>query len=117
WLVLHFLLTRRTAQLVHAAEEIATGNLDARSGLDGRDELGRLGRAFDAMARRVADTNRRLRRDLETRVRIQRDLENSEARLQQILDNATAVVSVKDTDGRFLFVNREWERLFRLTQA
>ncbi len=117
WLVLHFLLTRRTARLVHAAEEIATGNLEARSGLGGPDELGRLGRAFDAMALRVADTNRRLRRDLATRVRIQRDLENSEARLQQILDNATAVVSVKDKEGRFLFVNREWERVFRLAQA
>ncbi len=117
WLVLHFLLTRRTARLVHAAEEIAAGNHAARSGLRGPDELGRLGRAFDAMALEVAETNRRLRQDLEARVRIQRELENSEARLQQILDNATAVVSVKDTEGRFLFVNREWERVFRLRQA
>ena len=51
WLVFHFLLTRRTARLVDAAEQIAAGNLDARSDLGGHDELGRLGRAFDAMAR------------------------------------------------------------------
>ena len=117
WLIFHFLLTRRTARLVHAAEELAAGNLSARSQLQGRDELGRLGRAFDAMALEVADTHTRLRQDIAERARVQRELENSEARLQQILNNATAVMSVKDTEGRFLFVNREWERVFRRRQA
>jgi PAS domain S-box-containing protein len=114
WLVFHFLLTRRTARLVDAAEQLAAGNLAARSGLKGTDELGRLSRAFDAMALEVAETQTRLRQDLAERERVQRELENSEARLQQILNNATAVVSVKDTEGRFLFVNRQWERLFHL---
>ena len=31
WLVFHFLLTRRTARLVHAAEELATAPLDAEA--------------------------------------------------------------------------------------
>ena len=84
---------------------------------EGDDELGRLSRAFDAMALEVADTQTRLRQDIAERARVQRELENSEARLQQILNNATAVVSVKDTEGRFLFVNRQWERLFHFRQA
>ena len=117
WLVFHFLLTRRTARLVSAAEQFAAGNLAARSGLKGRDELGRLSRAFDAMALKVAETQTRLRQDIAERVRVQRELENSEARLRQILNNATAVVSVKDTEGRFLFVNRQWEHLFHFRQA
>jgi two-component system NtrC family sensor kinase len=50
WLVFHFLLTRRTARLMRAAEHLAAGNLAARSGLTGQDELARLGRAFDSMA-------------------------------------------------------------------
>jgi C4-dicarboxylate-specific signal transduction histidine kinase len=50
WLVFHFLLTRRTARLVRAAEQVAGGNLEARSGLKGNDELGRLSRAFDSVA-------------------------------------------------------------------
>jgi len=50
WLVFHFLLTRRTARLVRAAEQVAGGNLEARSGLKGDDELGRLSRAFDSVA-------------------------------------------------------------------
>jgi signal transduction histidine kinase len=55
WLVFHFLLTRRTARLVRAAEQLAAGNLSARSGLTGRDELARLGRAFDSMALAIAE--------------------------------------------------------------
>ncbi|HEX9771977.1 MAG TPA: PAS domain S-box protein [Steroidobacteraceae bacterium] len=41
----------------------------------------------------------------------QRALEASEARLQQILDNAPAVVFAKDREGRYLFINREFERV------
>jgi PAS domain S-box-containing protein len=67
WLVFHFLLTRRTARLVHAAEEIAGGNLAARSGLKGYDELGRMSRAFDAMALEVAETQTRLQKDIARR--------------------------------------------------
>lgn len=117
WLVFHFLLTRRTALLMRAAEQLATGDLAARSGLTGRDELGRLSRAFDAMALEVAYTQTRLRKDISERAAVQRALENSEARLQQILNNTTAVVFVKDTEGRFLFVNRQFERLFHCRQA
>ena len=117
WLVFHFLLTRRTARLVRAAEQLAAGNPAVRSNLKGRDELGKLSVAFDAMALDVAETQRRLRQDIEARARVQRELENSEARLQQILNNATAVVFVKDTEGRYLFVNRQWERLFHVRQA
>ncbi|HET7372873.1 MAG TPA: ATP-binding protein, partial [Gemmatimonadaceae bacterium] len=64
WLAFHFLLTRRTARLVDAAEQIAAGNLAARSGLRGKDELGRLSRVFDAMALQVAETQTRLRQDI-----------------------------------------------------
>jgi PAS domain S-box-containing protein len=54
WLVFHFLLTRRTERLVRAAEQFAAGNLVARSGLTGNDELGRLSRAFDSMKLAIA---------------------------------------------------------------
>lgn len=117
WMAFHILLTRRTAILVHAAERLASGDIGARSGLQGQDELGRLGRAFDAMAEKVASTQGRLLQDLAERERVQQALANSEARLQQILNNSTAVVSVKDIDGRILFVNRQWEKLFHLTQG
>ena len=117
WAVFHFLLTRRTARLVRAAEQLAAGRLDASSGLRGNDELGRLGRAFDSMALQVAETQNHLRDDIAVRARVQRELEATDERLQQILNNSTAVIFARDAQGRFLFVNRQWERVFGLKSA
>ncbi|UNK49344.1 PAS domain S-box protein [Lysobacter sp. S4-A87] len=41
----------------------------------------------------------------------ERALRDSELRLQQVLDNTSAAVFAKDRSGRYLFVNREFERL------
>jgi PAS domain S-box-containing protein len=39
---------------------------------------------------------------------------STEARLQAILDNTTAVIYLKDTQGRYLLANRQFESLFRV---
>jgi PAS domain S-box-containing protein len=39
-----------------------------------------------------------------------------EQQLQAILDNSTAVVALKDNDGRYMLVNRKFEELFKLKQ-
>ena len=98
WLVFHFLLTRRTARLVHAAEQLAAGNLDARSDLRGSDELGRLSRAFDAMALEVAGTQTRLRHDLAERQRSAEALRISEASYRAIFDAAEDAIFVHDIE-------------------
>ncbi len=41
----------------------------------------------------------------------ERALQDSEIRLQQVLDNSSAIVFAKDSRGRYLFVNREFERV------
>src|SRR5205823_3843697 len=43
-------------------------------------------------------------------------LEESEERLQAILDNSPAVVHLKDLHGRYLLINRRFETLFHVTQ-
>ena len=106
WLVFHFLLTRRTAQLMHAAEQLAAGDLTARSGLTGIDELGRLGRAFDAMALEVAETQRRLTRDIAERMRTEEALRASEASYRAIFDASEDAIFVHDVDtGAIVDVN------------
>src|ERR1700732_2970144 len=40
--------------------------------------------------------------------------EPSEQRLQDIIDNTTAVIFVKDLQLRYLLVNREYERRYRV---
>jgi GAF domain-containing protein len=42
------------------------------------------------------------------------ELRKSEQRLQDIVDNTTAVVFVKDLDFRYLLVNREYERRYHI---
>lgn len=66
-LFLHLTLTRRVGQLVSAATRLATGNLTARTGVGGADELAQVGRAFDRMAGEIAashETLGRLNREL-----------------------------------------------------
>ncbi|HEX7385228.1 MAG TPA: PAS domain S-box protein [Burkholderiaceae bacterium] len=99
WAAFHVLLTRRTARLVHAAEQLAAGRLDARSALHGGDELGRLSRAFDAMALEVAETQQRLRHDIAERARVQHELAVSEASYRAIFEAAEDVILVHDIDS------------------
>ena len=106
WLVFHFLLTRRTARLVHAAEEFAAGNLAVRARLRGPDELGRLGRAFDHMALVVAETQTRLRDDIAERRRTEEALRISEASYRAIFDAAEDVIFIHDIEtGAIVDVN------------
>ena len=49
------------------------------------------------------------------RKRAEDALRRSEQLLQDVADNTTAVIYVKDADGRFLFTNRRFEQLFHLT--
>jgi diguanylate cyclase (GGDEF)-like protein/PAS domain S-box-containing protein len=44
-------------------------------------------------------------------------LENKSYFLDAMLDYSRAVIGVKDLDGRYLVVNKEYERLFNLTEA
>ncbi|HWJ07273.1 MAG TPA: PAS domain S-box protein [Steroidobacteraceae bacterium] len=44
-------------------------------------------------------------------------LQDSETRLQQVLDNTSALVFAKDHAGRYLFVNREFEALSGFSSA
>jgi len=53
-------------------------------------------------------------RDVTGRKRSEEALRASERRLQDILDNSTAVVSVKDLELRYILVNREYERQFHV---
>jgi PAS domain S-box-containing protein len=99
WLVFHFLLTRRTARLVRAAEQFATGDFSARSGLQGNDELGRLGRAFDSMALTLSS-------DIEQRQRADEALRASQASYREIYDAAEDAIFLHDIDtGAILDAN------------
>jgi signal transduction histidine kinase len=63
-------VTDELNQLATTAEEIATGNLEARVTVDGRDEVAQVGRAFNYMAQQLQQSEKeraeveKMRRDL-----------------------------------------------------
>ena len=58
-----------------------------------------------------SDPDERDRRQLEM------ELQTSEARLQALADNSPMVIFMKDLEGRYLMVNREFERNHRISNA
>lgn len=55
-------------------------------------------------------------RDITESKRAEEAVQESEARLRAVLDNSTAIIYVKDPDGRYMLVNRRLEELFHVTQ-
>ncbi|HEX2739427.1 MAG TPA: PAS domain S-box protein, partial [Rubrobacter sp.] len=55
-------------------------------------------------------------RDITGRKRAEEALRQSEARLQAILDNTTAVVYIKDEEGRYSLINQRFKELFHVTR-
>lgn len=55
--------------------------------------------------------------DITERKQVQEKLRESEARFRAILDNSPAMIFLKDTEGRYLLVNRQFERIFHLDQT
>lgn len=116
WLTFHLLLTRRADRLIASAERLALGDLSTRSELRGADEMARLSEALDAMAGRMDRTRAQADRDEQERRRAERAVRESEERLQQILNNTTALIYVRDPQGRFILINRHLGRLLHTTQ-
>jgi len=123
WLWAYRLARNFAAPLValsSSAAVVAGGGLAPPVRLRRNDEIGRLAEAFNRMTHRLAEA----RRDLETRVEertrellsSREELAASRRQLQSILDNTTAVIYVKDREGRYLLINRWYERLFHVTR-
>ena len=53
-----------------------------------------------------------LQKEVAQRKAVEEVIRTSEARLQGILDNTTALVHLKDLQSRYLLINRRWEELF-----
>ena len=54
-------------------------------------------------------------RDITERRRAEAALRESEARLQAIMDNSAALISLRDPQGHYLLVNRRYAEMLRLT--
>ncbi len=55
-------------------------------------------------------------RDITEKKKIELALNKSELRLQSILDNTTALIFIKDLEGRYIMVNRRFKEMLGLTE-
>ena len=90
-------------ELRHATMRIAQGDLDARAAVASSDELGALASAFNQMA--------------EERKRSEEELRSSRERFRAFMENTPAVAFLKDSLGRYVYVNRPYEERFRVKSA
>ncbi|WP_437970702.1 response regulator [Sorangium sp. So ce260] len=80
--------------------------------------------AHGALEQRVAErtvelaaANASLQEEIAERKRALVALRESQNLLRAVIDNSTAVIYVKDAEGRYLLINRHFERLFHVTEA
>lgn len=62
----------------------------------------------------LSKVNKQLRDEIIERQRVEQALRESEERLKAILDNSTALIYVKDTQGRYILINQWYETVFHI---
>lgn len=67
--------------------------------------------------RRTEVAKRQLENEMRERRRTELALSESELLLQSVVNNSTAVIYVKDLEGRYVLVNRRYEELFHIPKA
>ncbi|HWM09924.1 MAG TPA: response regulator [Solirubrobacteraceae bacterium] len=98
-LYLHRAVLLPVRRVALAARRLAAGRPDARVPVRGRGEVALLASSFNGMAEALGAR--------------EQDLRVAGDRLDGILEHASAMISVKDVEGRYLLVGRRWEEVTR----
>jgi diguanylate cyclase (GGDEF)-like protein/PAS domain S-box-containing protein len=92
--------------LATVATYIRAGHRSMRAEVQDADEIGELAHAFNDMTDRSQQLIDDLQAEIESRQRAERARGVSQNQLDAILDNSPALISLKDTDFRYIMVNR-----------
>jgi len=108
-------VTRPVTQLAAAAEDIAAGNYSRRVSIEGRDEIGMLGSAFNRMAEAV-ERARKVQRDFLANVshELKTPLTSLIGFSQALVDGS--LLSESDRTRAATIVHEESERVLRMAQ-
>jgi signal transduction histidine kinase len=90
-------ITRPLSRLVETSVAVAAGDLEQRTGIQSRDEIGSLATSFDVMTEKLSERNRQL-------------VEQA-SKLEAILNSIADGVIVLDTDGQVVTSNPAAQRV------
>ena len=110
-------ITRPLHELVKAAEDVAGGAYARRVAGSRGDEIGRVGRAFNAMVADIQDTHHQLETHALERSRTLEALRESEAHYRAIVEVALDCIITIDATGRVLEFNPAAEKTFGYRKA
>ena len=102
-------------QLQRGAEIIGAGDLDYRTGITSRDEIGDLSRAFDHMMenlKAITASREELEREVAERRRVEEALRESNQTLEALIQASPLAVIVHDPDAKVQTWNPAAERIF-----
>ena len=109
-------IRRPLERLVRTVEVVGTGDLTAQADVSSHDEIGMLAAAFNGMTLQLRGLVASLKERVTERERAEQAVRGSQRLLQSIIDTSTAVIYVKDLDGRYLLVNHRFEEIFHVAR-
>ena len=101
--VIAALITRPVRQMTKTAEELASGKLGGQIEIRSNDEIGRLGKTFNAMSAGLKQT--------------MEDNEKEKIKLRTVLSSLTDGVIMTDTERKIILANPAAEQLFHFNAA
>lgn len=107
-------LTRQLLRLTRAAEEVAHGNPTPAPVAEGEDEVGQLGRAFNAMSAAVRERIGELQSRHEREQGLARIASEANGRLEALLDAMDIGVLLADHENRVLYANDKLAQVWAL---
>lgn len=104
-------------RLHRGTEIIGEGNLDYKVGIDTKDEIGQLSRAFDAMTAYLKTTTtsiENLNQEIKERKKVQEELKKAAIEWQRTFDSIADLIFIQDADSRILKANKSFLNLLKL---
>jgi PAS domain S-box-containing protein len=105
-------ITRHLTALMEASRQVTDGNLTPPRMREGEDDVGRLGEAFNAMSRAIADrvgalnaARENAEKNATNIAQLNRELEEQKAILDATLQSTPDLIFYKDLTGKYLGAN------------